>query len=100
MPVITAHSINRAISSAPPAFSSSIKAVPHHLACRTPSRILMVSKALTMTSYTTKQASRAILRDSTELITVALVIRNNDSTPMQETSGELFIIVFIRDIGN
>ena len=32
--------------------------------------------------------------------TVALAIKNSDSVPIAETSGELFIIVFIRDIGN
>ena len=32
--------------------------------------------------------------------TVALAIKNSDSVPIAETSGELFIIVFIRDIGS
>ena len=32
--------------------------------------------------------------------TVALAIKKSDSVPIAETSGELLIIVFIRDIGN
>ena len=32
--------------------------------------------------------------------TVAFAIKKSDSVPIAETSGELFIIVFIRDIGN
>jgi len=31
---------------------------------------------------------------------VAFAIKKSDSVPIAETSGELFIIVFIRDIGN
>ena len=32
--------------------------------------------------------------------TVAFAIKKSDSVPIAVTSGELFIIVFIRDIGN
>jgi len=32
--------------------------------------------------------------------TVAFAIKKSDSVPIADTSGELFMIVFIRDIGN